>query len=300
MAINKKNLSIASQLLGPKHTSCIVRLAKKQDALENKWDHEARKLTDEVHKWIDKSIVEDGKPMVPDKLFQEYVLSHYFNVVSEAVESTQEELAVIDTEKRLARPVIPRSLAEVRKIYDRWRRTGRMPKGLGSLANKIRDQYLKKVNKAWRNYAQDFINGVDADRAAIVEKIKQAADTSTARAKTIVRTETTNYYNDVRTEIYDQTDGVWGYLFLAIRDSGTTRWCTERVIQGKRGRHGLVYKKGDPLTTEEQPSCHWNCRSGFTPLTIYNPRHKRLIEDVTKHRRSHQCYPLPPEFRRAS
>lgn len=293
MAINKKNLLFAKSILGHDHAKCIVRLATKQDKLELQWDLDIKELGRVVSKSIAESVEEHGRPKVPTKIFQQYVLSHYFSVVANAVESTEVEASVIDTEKRLAKPKIPKSLAEVRKIYDFWRKTGKMPKGLNDLANRIRDTYLKKVNKEWRKYSQDYRNGEDVKKAEVVEKIKQAADTSTARARTIVRTETTNYYNDVRTEIYDQTDGVWGYLFLAIRDQGTTRWCTERVIKGKRGRHGLVYKKGDPLTTKEKPSCHWNCRSEMVPLTIYNPRHLRLIEDESKHRRNNTCYPLP-------
>jgi len=242
-------------------------------------------------------VAEGKEPKVRKKIFQEFILKHYFEVVGSAAESATEELQVIDKEKRMAKPRIPRSLAEVRKIYDRWRRTGVMPKGLNQQAKKIQSKYLDKVQKVWRRYSEDYRAGEDSTKEQVIVKIRDAADVATSRAKVIVRTETTNYYNATRTEIYDQVDGVWGYLFLAIRDQGTTKWCTDRVRGGKRGRHGLVYKKDHPLTKKERPSCHWYCRSEFTPLTIYNPRHLKLIEDLSLRRENNICHPLPEGWR---
>lgn len=293
MPINKRNLSIAVQLIGRDHAAAVVRFASKQDKMEQKWDLETKSLGREVaSEVVDK--LERGMPLNLDrKIFERFVLSHYFSVIAVAAGTAEEEINVISIEKRLAKPKTPRSLAEVRKIYDIWNKTGRMPKGLAAQASKIKSKYLEKVQKVWRRYSEDYRAGEESTKAEVVQKIKEAADVATSRARTIVRTETTNYYNDVRTEIYDQEDTVWGYLFLAIRDQGTTKWCTDRVTQGMRGRHGLVYQKNDPLTKTERPSCHWNCRSEFVPLSIYNPRHRKLIEDLSKRRENHKCHPLP-------
>lgn len=293
MPINKKNLALARRLLGDDHASLIVRMADTQDKLENKWDLETKHLRDSVIEQIIKDIESGKPPKLNKKMFEQFVLSHYFNIIAVTAKESEEELQTIDAEKKLAKPKIPRSLAEVRKIYDVWRRTGRMPPGLRDQANKIKDHYLNKVQKVWRRYSEDYRAGEEGVKAAVVDRIKKAAETATSRARTIVRTESTNYANDVRSEIYDQADGVTHYLFLAIRDQGTTKWCSDRVTNGKRGRHGLVYEKNDPLTKKERPSCHWNCRSEMVPLTPYNPRHQRLIEDESNYRRNNVCHPLP-------
>lgn len=296
MPINKKNLSLAVKLLGPEHALFIKLMADNQDRLERQWEAEANELEVTIFFEFLRRIeagenLKIGKKI--GKICERFILSHYFSVIGTTARDAEEELTVIDSEKRLAKPRIPKSLAEVRKIYDYWRKTGRMPKGLKDQATKIKDQYLKKVQQVWRKYSEDYRAGEPTKKAEVVDRVKKAAETATSRAKTIVRTETTNYSNDVRSEIYDQADGVTHYLFLAIRDQGTTKWCTERVTKGKRGRHGLVYEKNDPLTKKERPSCHWNCRSEMVPLTPYNPRHKRLIEDESKYRRNHTCHPLP-------
>lgn len=297
MPINKRNLSLAIELLGRKHADLIIKFASKQDDMELDWDQRTKVLGKLVFEEIMKRISEGKPPGVNKKIFQSFVLYHYFNVISIAAGTAEDEIQVIGTEKRMAKPKTPRSLADVRKAYDIWRRTGRLPKGIRDQAEKIKSNYLNKVQKVWRRYSEDYRSGEEGKKANVVQKIKEAADVGTSRARTIVRTETTNYYNDVRTEIYDQSDGVWGYLFLAIRDHGTTKWCTDRTTKGKRGRHGLVYEKDDPLTIKERPSCHWNCRSEMVPLTPYNPRHRKLIEDKRKHRRNVECHPLPEGWR---
>lgn len=292
MPVNKTNLKKAIELLGADHAKFIRLAAEEQDRLEQKWQTETIDLGRNI---LDR--FEDGKWGDTLYMVKDFVWRHYMDVIETADDSAQQEVRVIDHEKRMARPKMPRSIADVRKAYDLWRRTGRMPKSLADRAEKIQDLYLKKVHQVWRRYSEDYRNGGDVVKAEIEQKVRKAAEVATSRAKNIVRTETTNHYNEARTEIYDQSDGIWGYLFLAIRDQATTKWCTDRVRGGKRGRHGLVYKKGDPLTTKERPSCHWNCRSEFAPLTIFNPRHKKLINDESKHRRSHTCHPLPEGWR---
>lgn len=285
--------------MGEDHARFMSKSSDLQDRLEQKWVSEANKLGYIIASDLESQIMSGKSPRVPGKrIFREFVFRHYMEVVELANDTAIAETQVIDHEKRLAKsPRIPRKLAEVRKAYDIWKRTGRMPKGLADQAAKIQDLYLKSVHKVWKRYSEDFRAGDEVGRFDIVKKVKKAADVANSRAKNIVRTETTNHYNEVRAEIYDQNEGIWGYLFLAIRDHATTKWCTDKTKGGKRGRHGLVYKKGDPLTTKERPSCHWNCRSEMTPLTPYNPRHKRLIENDFMQRRNHTCHPLPEGWR---
>jgi SPP1 gp7 family putative phage head morphogenesis protein len=231
-----------------------------------------------------------------DKIFERFVFANYIQTVVNAVDSTEREAEIILSSKLTKRPpkaILPGSLARIRELYDLYRKTGRLPKRIKDAAKRIKDQYLRKTQSAWRKYSYEYREGDVATQERVIQKIKDAANTAQARAKTIVRTETTNYYNQTRREIYDRSDAVTHYLFLAIRDQATTKWCTDRTVDGKRGRHGLVYRKDDPLTEKETPACHWNCRSEMVPLIPLNPRHKILIEDDKIQRRNNTCAPLP-------
>lgn len=295
MPINQENLMKAALLIGGTHAGVLVRLAEKQDRIEAEWERETKKFHKDVIDKILKSLVNTGKASIPDKMFDLFVMRHYFRIQGVAIDSTIEEVQAID--KRLAKPKTPRTFRELREIYDRYRKTGRLPKGLKDMASKIKDSYLKKTQSVWRKYSEEFREGKEFTQQEVLRKIRKEADVVKSRAQTIVRTETTNYYNTTRKEIYDETDAVTHYLFLAIRDQATTKWCTDKVWKGLRGRHGLVYAKDDPLTKKETPACHWNCRSEMVPLTPFNPRHKKLIADAEKHRRNNKCHPLPEGWR---
>lgn len=299
MPINKQNVIMVARLLGARHTRCLIHLAQKQDKLENEWTGRVNKMHERITKEIVRSLEKTGKAHVDQRLIDELLLSHYMDVIVQAERSTRQEIDALDREKKLARrqPPIPRSLKDIRRIYDDYKRRGLLPRALTERAKVIRDQYLKKTQSVWKKYSEDFRQGTEATQEDVVRRVRRAADTAKSRAKTIVRTETTNYYNTTRREIYDQTDAVWGYLFLAIRDQATTKWCSDKVTDGKRGRHGLVYKKGDAVTEKETPACHWNCRSEMVPLVWFNPRHRRIIEDYRRRRTNHVCHSLPVGWR---
>lgn len=294
--VNKSAIRLAVKLVGQDHAQFLFKQATAQDRAEQKWMSEVDVLHNRITSVIVKSLEQTGKADVPDHMIFEFLLSHYFQTVGTAAEVAESELMVIiDQEQRskLAKPRIPKSMRELREIYDRWRKTGRLPRGIRDMGEKIKDEYLKKTQSVWRDYSEEFREGSVATQENVLRKVKSAAGTANSRAKTIVRTETTNYYNDTRREIYDQSGAVTHYLFLAIRDQRTTKWCSDKVVDGKRGRHGLVYAKDDPITAKETPACHWNCRSEMVPLSPFNPRHLRLIEDLSKHRRNNVCHPLP-------
>lgn len=293
MPINKAAIQHAVKLVGRDHARFILRLATDQDKMENQWVSKTGDLNKRIVGGILEGLKSTGKILIDDNLVVEFLISHYVQVVGAAIRSTHAELQVIVPEKRLARPRIPRSMAEIRRIYDEYRRTGKLPKALRDQGNKIKKEYLKKTQSVWRTYSHDFREGDEATQENVLRKVEKAADTVESRAKTIVRTETTNYYNRTRREIYDQSDAITHYLFLAIRDQRTTKWCSEKTVDGKRGRHGLVYAKDDPITNKETPACHWNCRSEMVPLSPFNPRHLRLIKDLSMHRRNNSCHPLP-------
>lgn len=251
------------------------------------------------------SLEQTGKPLPVD--FEALFIEHFFDVTIEAMRfavSETEEHAYIPRRagRSLALPPkakIPNSLAEVMKLYDLWRRGKYKPKRAVVQAKEIKKEYLERVRSAWEKYSEPFRRGEVGSQQEVREKIQEAAQTTGSRAKTIVRTETTNYYNQARKEFYDESQDITHYLFIAIRDAATSQWCTPRTIDGYRGRSGLVYAKSDPLCDKERPGCHWNCRSEYLPLNRLNPAHLKFIQDLSIQRRRHTCYPLPNGWRAA-
>lgn len=290
-------------MVGPEHGRIIIRLAKKQDSLESRWKMLVARLHEQVLMKIEADIKAGRDPELPAKIFEEFVLSHFMECWGVAADSVRAETAVIissEPETQLSkRTTPPGGMKRIRELFDRYRKEGKLPKAMKEKAKDIQKNYLKKIGEVWKKHSAEFREGNEYTQESVLRKVQKSADVGAARAQTIVRTSTTNYYNQTRREMYDSMDVVWGYLFLAIRDQGTTKWCTDKVTQGKRGRHGLVYKKGEPLTINERPACHWNCRSEFTPLSVYNPRHLKLIENKKLWRENNNCHPLPPGWRAA-
>lgn len=282
-------------MVGHDHAKQLVRMAKKQDKLELEWVEYTRKWLDEVNEMVARKLL-DGQS-IKDIDFTELFMEHYFSVTKAAIEmvETEKEIVTKEKPKRLTySPVkVPRTLRDLQKMYDDYRKKRTIPKRQQELANRVKKQYLKKVQDVWRKVGEEFRSGGVFDQKEVVKTIRKATDGVYSRSKTIVETETTNYYNKVRKEIYDEADGVSHYLFLAIRDQKTSQWCSDKTTKGKRGRHGLVYKKGDELTNKETPAIHGNCRSEMVPLSPYNPRHRQLINNPSLHRRNVACTPLP-------
>jgi SPP1 gp7 family putative phage head morphogenesis protein len=269
-------------------------------ALEDQW---SRKISEHIKAMTPellKSLVEKGKPHAFN--LEALFIEHFFDVAIKSIRYAMTDLEehtyippnAGKQKSSLAAPPskIPDSLKGLMKLYDLYRKGKYKPKRAVAQAKEVKDLYLKKVKSVWEEHSEDFRKGDVATQEAVVKKIKDAAGTTEARAKNIVRTETTSYYNTARREFYDESQDITHYLFIAIRDAGTSPWCTPLTTKGKRGRSGLVYTKGDPLTDKETPACHPGCRSEFLPLSKHNPAHLRFIQDVKLHRRLHECFPL--------
>lgn len=267
----------------------LKNAAAKAQAIENKWVSKVESL---INSAIDQIKEPKDKVIPPD--FEGMFIAHWFETYITALKIAENESELDKKAPRLASK--PKTLAEIMKMYDLWRKGKFKPKGPTKRAKEMKDLYIKSVNRAWKKYSEDFREGGETTQAEIKEKIKESAQTTISRAQTIVRTETTRYYNQARRDYYDKAPDVTHYLFLAIRDKATTPWCTSQTVKGKRGRSGLVYAKTDPLLKKETPPIHWNCRSELLPLNRFNPTHKKMIEDNSINRRSHQCTPLPPEW----
>lgn len=271
--------------------------------LENKWDRFFAKTIKE-HAYKDSDRVSIGGELIPPP-FEKMFIEHYFEVSIAA-------LKLAEREKRLSvRLAGPRSLKQIMDLYDRWRKGLWKPKKIVKEAQKIKTKYIESVQKAWKKYSDDFRNGGPETQEDIRKKIQDEAETTTPRAQNIVRTETTRYYNEVRRDYYDKSEDVTHYLFIAVRDKGTTPWCCRGhwsggsgkkksiekqfgSMSGKSGRSGVIYEKGSALLVKETPPIHWQCRSELLPLNKFNPTHRRMIADESMHRENVECYPLPP------
>src|SRR6185369_13186171 len=125
----------------------------------------------------------------------------------------------------------PTDLARIRALWDQWRHTGRLPGRTQKQAEAIKTLYIRRVQQAWQRHGQDFtqgnrvagrhakevepVNGISDNGRAIVwnpsafdrdaarAAIEKAFAVPKQRAKTIVETETTRYYNTVRINTYN-------------------------------------------------------------------------------------------------
>lgn len=274
--------------LGSSDISRLKNSAKIAQKIETFWDTKVRRAID-AGSQLDAERISAGAELVPPD-FATLFIEHYFQTQIAALQLAEKETEL--DAKRLAKQ--PRSLSEIMKMYDRWRKGLYTPKGPLKRAAEIKKKYIDAVQRTWKKYSDDFRNGGEQTQAEIVKEVRDAGRTTIPRAQTIVRTETTRYYNEARRAYYDKGDEVTHYLFLAVRDKATTPWCTSQKVNGKRGRSGLVYAKTDPLLDSETPPVHWNCRSELLPLNRFNPVHRKLIADPQAQRRNHVCHALPP------
>jgi len=297
MSICKQNLYKTVRLVGKDHARLLVSFAAEQESIEVLWKKRIRKYINRVNDYVAAHLFRYGR-MPADFSFDDLIMDHYFDVNKKSISSTDKELKFLEpSDKRLAaKPPsmkVPSSLEKLQRTYDAFKNKGDMPSRQKAFADKIKKAYIKKCQSVWQQFTESFRDGEVFDKEEAIKVISDASRGVASRTNTIIETETTNYYNGVRREIYDKANVVTHYLFLAIRDHGTTHWCSDKVVKGKRGRHGLVYKKGDLITDKETPAIHWNCRSEYVPLTPFNPRHKKLIEDDKLQRRNNVCHPLP-------
>lgn len=124
--------------------------------------------------------------------------------------------------------------------------------------------YSIEITKKAKNILTNGIkSGLSEEQ--IVKKIKEEmADVSERWMSTVVRTKTTEMFNEAR-KTYWETDEiakeiVEAYEFSAILDDRTSEICES--LDGK------IFKKGD-FIDRVTPPLHFNCRSVLIPITKY-------------------------------
>jgi SPP1 gp7 family putative phage head morphogenesis protein len=286
VAVDASPMITLVHLLGPREAGSIIELSRRTQTLEREWVRTARAAVADVTDAVLTNAAETGRIKTELVNFVDLFVEHAFDTTIAGYESTQRvnpvraiHLARAPDEK------IPRSLRATREAYDRFRKNRKATARARLMAERLKEAYIKKLQQAWRELADDFLNGSTYDQERVAFAIAKRANVTQSRAKTIVETETTRYFNNARREVYDASEDVTHYLYVAIRDHVTTKWC--------KSRQGLVYAKADPLLDKETPPIHWNCRSELIPLTPANPNHLRLIQDRGRSRRHNRPEPLP-------
>ena len=304
MLINRKTIETLRKILDGRDIKKLTQAAEKAEEVERRWERKFQVSFNKLQDWVQDYIEKNGK--LPKRLpidMTDLVVEHSVDTMRESLKiaRTDKELDHSSTghprlSKKPPTPRMPSTIGSMMELWDDYRknktRYQRNPKDAPpairrqlDLGDRIMQTYLDKLQEAWKTYGRRFITGDTGDRQEAIKEIMDKSKASYARAKTIVETETTYYYNEARQSYYDELDAVTHYLFVALRDQATTDWC--------KTRQGIVYKKGSKILQRETPPIHYNCRSELLPLTPQNPKHKALIDDKRRSRSNRRPKRLP-------
>jgi SPP1 gp7 family putative phage head morphogenesis protein len=267
------------KLLGTVEAESVIKMAKKAEKIERKWDKIAEELNEELLYLAVSDIEGDGGRAQMYELILKFLMDHMLDASMQSLGMIEERMPSVPKKSRLAKRA--KDLRYWITIWDAWRIKRKPTKAIKKQAESILKEYLSAA-KRWYDKASEPIRRGEVPKKSMAKELAKQIRAPLARTKTIVNTETTRYWNEVRRDFYNGEPQVTHYLFMSIRDHRTTKWC--------RTRHGLVYEKDDP---ELPPPIHWNCRSEILPLTPFSPNHQKLIQDKSKTRRNNKPEPLP-------
>lgn len=293
--MNTQTLSLLSHYLSAPEIRRLRNAANDVTNLELNWSRKLSAKFQELENLILSHLEKYHELPPPSQIdFTEFYMLHSLEVMRQGFDSAYSAFEKVKplpsrttyhfaVEKR--GKGVPRTLGELMSLWDYFRKLKKVPKRQQSMADRVKKAYLKKVQSVWAQNAEAFREGTAGDQYEARRAIREASYATYSRAKMIVETETTYYYNQVRRNVYDESPDVTHYLFVAIRDSATTHWC--------KSRNGVVFKKGTVLLEKNVPPCHWNCRSEIIPLTAQNPRHLALIQNTSLWAENRTLAPLP-------
>jgi SPP1 gp7 family putative phage head morphogenesis protein len=231
-----RNLSNLNHLLPQSQLTEIARQADEADQLENYWCKRFTEFLDKVTADSLTQLFNMGK--VNENQFDfEFLLVWQMYMVKKKAFNSAHRLAKGD----------PKTIFDLMNEWKKWRRKRDIPRRQRVIAKKMKDDYFKKLKTVWQKHARDFLAGEVVDHSDIIRGIQKDLKKTYADAKTTARTETTLHYNKARRDFYDSNPDITHYLFLAIRDHRTTKWCATRT--------GLVYEKGSEYLKKETPPC---------------------------------------------
>jgi SPP1 gp7 family putative phage head morphogenesis protein len=271
------------RMLGASEALDVIRMAKKVDDLEKSWLKRAEAVNEELLVMALEALQDQASTGAMERLLTEFLMDHMIDVTQTSYRQAQRRMPQVK-----GRLSVGRDLKRWMAIWDSWKTKRKPTREIKKKAQEVMREYLKATKRWWERRSEPIRRG-EIPRKDLARQLASEVKAPLSRAKTIVNTETTGYYNQVRQDFYGADDNVTHFLFMAIRDHRTTKWC--------KTRHGLVYAKDDPLFEKERPACHWNCRSEILPLTTLSPRHQTLIQDKSRARRNNSPEPLPKGWR---
>jgi SPP1 gp7 family putative phage head morphogenesis protein len=286
LRLNRTTVQWCVLNLGKPETRLLIRMAFQTERFRMKWLRKWKELIERINNITISSLLHTDA--VPDSgTIQSMIIDFLNEHAKESIEKgLKDTYNPIKSETKLAKFDVRRSLWDLQRRWDKVR-ARKIFKRNEVMAKKIKDQYLKKCQSVWDRKSRDFRAGNEFDQQEAKRIITEASGGVRSRGNMIVETETTRYYNQARKSYFDSSPDVGYYLFLAIMDQATTKWCSTR--------HKIIYEKDDPVTKRETPPIHWNCRSEMVPLTPLNPVHKKLIDNKSMWRENsrRKFEPLP-------
>lgn len=222
-----------------------------------------------------------------------YAVSEHFyrSVITEAFHSSKQEKHAQSGEKRLAKPGpigLPKRLPQLEKVFRDHRYWPKVMKRSTKLTDRLRKQYLKKLERKFKEIVPRMDSG-ELTPAQAKEHLQSTWKASKSRVNTIFQTETTTYFARTQVAFFDGDAEIIGFLFDAKRHVTRTKWCDDR--------HGLVYRPGTALLYQNTPACHWHCYSHLIALAN-TPYNRRLLEDPDRDPSRRKVAPLPPGWRK--
>jgi SPP1 gp7 family putative phage head morphogenesis protein len=285
LRLNRETVIWCVRNLGKPETRLLIRMAFKTETFRQKWITKWNKIVDQLNNMTSYSfMITDGPPS--DEEIQSAILNFLNEHAKASIDKGLKDIYDPISSKARLKLKTRSTLWDLQRRWDKTR-AKKILKFNEKMSKKIKDEYLKKCQSVWDRHSRDFRTGEAFTQEAAKRVITEASKGVTARGHMIVETETTRYYNQARKSYFDSSEDVGFYLFLAIMDRATTKWCSTR--------HRIIYKKDDDVTKRETPPIHWNCRSEMVPLTALNPVHKKLIDNKSAWRQNSKRHfePLP-------
>jgi len=214
----------------------------------------------------------------------------YRDVLETAYSCTQSTKNMQKGKKNLAKVPwgLPKNLKNLEQLFRDKRYWPKVMKRSKILTESLRKQYLQKLRKKFAQVVPKILDG-EINPGEAKKQMMETWNSSKPRVETIFRTETTNYFSKTQVAFFDSDDDIIGFMFDAVKDTGTTGIC--------KARHGLVYRPGTKALQDNTPALHYNCRSHLIPLANI-PENRKLLSDPSRDPKNRSVPPLPPGWRK--
>lgn len=140
-------------------------------------------------------------------------------------------------------------------------------------AGLVKKEYLDLLKGVFKDVADDYYSNPESNtpRSVVNEIIKNTFKKSKTHVNTIVRTETTRYFNEARQEYFSKHTDTDFIQLIAITDGRTSEICEKRDF--------FVLPIGKSGVKKYKPPFHPNCRTVQSPLDTDIKRNEQEVRD---------------------